>query len=172
MKKLTLLVFILLLLTSSSNAQNGSINDGNYKFKIDAGKNWKQRSKVETNKKDVITYNYDRNDGKMTMSIIAFKFNTAKNIDDFIYTIEKDFNLNIPEKVNGYTDNNGGNYVGKIAEYKDNTSYEKIFYYTTTDESNGEYFCYMVRFICDNKTNQNDINTAVKNIIDTFKITI
>jgi hypothetical protein len=167
-----LIVTILIIFISMPLfAQNGkTISDNNYKFSITLTKNWTTRNSVETNKKDVITYSFDKNDGKITLSLIAFKFVTARNLDDFIYTLEKDFNLNIPEKTGGYTEINGDKYSGKSAEYKDSDSYEKIYYYATTEQNSGDYFCYMVRFIVDTKANMNDAKTDISTIADSFKI--
>ncbi len=170
MKKL-LILFVILFSAAAMMAQNGkTVTDNHYKFSINIPAKWTARSTVETNKKDVITYSFDRNDGKLTLSLIAFKFVEARNLDDFIYTLEKDFNLNIPEKVGGYTETNGENYKGKWADYKDNDSHERIYYYATTADSGGEYFCYMLRFIADAKTNVNDVKTEVVTIADSFKI--
>jgi hypothetical protein len=170
MKNLIFTILIIFISTSLF-AQNGkTTSDKGYNFSITLTKNWTMRNTVETNKKDVITYSFDKNDGKVTLSLIAFKFANARNLDDFIYTLEKDFNLNIPEKTGGYTDNNGDKYTGKSAEYKDNDSYEKIYYYATTADISGEYFCYMVRFIVDAKANLNDAKSDINTIADSFKI--
>ncbi|MCE1164588.1 MAG: hypothetical protein LWX07_04200 [Bacteroidetes bacterium] len=170
MKKLLILLIMFISVTAVL-AQNGkTVNDKNYKFSITLGDKWATRNTVETNKKDVITYSFDRSDGKLTLSLIAFKFAEARNLDDFVYTLEKDFNLNIPEKVGGYTDISGDNFKGKWADYRDNDSHERIYYYATTQDSSGDYFCYMLRFIADAKTNVNDIKAEVVSIADSFKI--
>ena len=80
--------------------------------------------------------------------------------------------LNIPEKTSDYNIIKGDVYEGKSAEYKDKETIEKIYYYTTTKDSSGEYFCYMIRFIADFKLNQNDFNNEVSIIIGDFKIKI
>lgn len=170
MKKLLILLVILFSVTSLM-AQNGkTVTDTHYKFTITLPSKWTARNTVETNKKDVITYSFDRNDGKLILSLIAFKFTDARNLDDFIYTLEKDFNLNIPEKIGGYTEISGDNFKGKWADYKDSDSHERIYYYATTADSGGEYYCYMLRFIADTKTNVNDVKTEVVSIADSFKI--
>lgn len=148
------------------------IDNDNYKFHIEYSKGWKAGSKIETDKKDVINYSFSKTDNKMTSSIIAFKFTVTTNLDDFIYKLEKDFNLNIPEKIGGYTTLNTDVYDGKSAEYRDKDSYEKIFYYSTTKDSSGNYFCYMIRFIGDPKLKLDDFNYEVTSIANTFKINI
>ena len=170
MKKVFLIVLILFL-SSTLFSQVKVVND-NYKFRIEYSKLWKSGTKIETDKKDVINYSFSKNDNKMTSSIIAFKFSVQTNLDDFIYKLEKDFNLNIPEKTGGYTTINGDGYEGKTADYKDKDSYEKIYYYTTTRDSSGDYFCYMIRFIGDAKLKLNDFSSEVTNIANTFKLNI
>ncbi|MDD5362813.1 MAG: hypothetical protein PHN88_11815 [Ignavibacteria bacterium] len=170
MKNFIITVLILFISTTIFAQSGKTTSDKNYNFSITVTKNWTMRNTVETNKKDVITYSFDKNDGKVTLSLIAFKFANARNLDDFIYTLEKDFNLNIPEKTGGYTELNGDKYTGKSGEYKDNDSYEKIYYYSTATDISGEYFCYMVRFIVDAKANLNDAKSDINTIADSFKI--
>ncbi|MFZ4592587.1 MAG: hypothetical protein ACOYN6_16420 [Ignavibacteria bacterium] len=167
MKKLILLVFVLFL--ASTLSAQVKIDNDSYKFRIEFSKGWKSNSKVETDKKDVINYSFSKNN-KFTAAIIAFKFPAQRNLDDFVYTLEKDFNLNIPEKTSSFTVVKGDVYEGKYADYKDNDNIEKIFFYTTTKDSAGEYFCYMVRFIADAKYNVNDFNSDITIITNTFKI--
>jgi hypothetical protein len=170
MKNILLLVFVLFL--SSTLFSQINIDNDNYKFHIEFNKNWKAGNKVETDKKDVINYSFSKVTKKdtMTSAIIAFKFTAPTNIDDFIYKLEKDFNLNIPEKTNGYKNISGDVYEGKSADYKDTETIEKIYYYTTTKDIAGEYFCYMIRFIADSKYKLVDFNTEVTNIANTFKV--
>lgn len=167
MKKIILFIFALFL-TSTLSAQVKIDNDS-YKFRIEFAKGWKSISKIETDKKDVINYSFSNNE-KFTSSLIAFRFPAQRNLDDFAYTLEKDFNLNIPENINGFTAISGEIYEGKSAEYKDSDNIEKIFYYTTTKDSSGEYFCYMVRFIADINYNKTNFDTEVTNIVNTFKV--
>lgn len=163
---------MLVLFLSSTLFAQVKIDNDNYKFRIEYSKGWKAGNKIETDKKDVINYSFSKNDNKMTSSIIAFKFSVTTNLDDFIYKLEKDFNLNIPERIGGYTSINNDLYGGKSADYKDKDSYEKIFYYTTTKDSYGDYFCYMIRFIGDSKLKPDDFNYEVTSIANTFKINI
>jgi hypothetical protein len=167
-----ILLAVLVLFLSSSLFAQVKIDNDNYKFRIEYSKGWKAGNKIETDKKDVINYSFSKNDNKMTSSIIAFKFSAPTNLDDFIYKLEKDFNLNIPERIGGYTTLSTDVYDGKSADYKDKDSYEKIYYYSTTKDSSGDYFCYMIRFIGDSKLKLNDFNTEVTNIANTFKINI
>lgn len=167
MNKLIFLLSILLL-TSVLSAQVKIDND-NYKFRVEFTKGWKSISKIETDKKDVINYSFSKNN-KFTAAIIAFRFPAQRNLDDFVYTLEKDFNLNIPEKISSFTVVSGEIYESKYADYKDNDNIEKIYYYTTTKDSSGEYFCYMVRFIADLKYPKADFDSEVSGIVNTFKV--
>ena len=170
MKKILIILFAIFFV-SSLQAQNGkTIEDSHYKFSITFANKWTSRNTVETNKKDVITYSFDKDNGKLTLSLIAFKFTEARNLDDFIYTLEKDFNLNIPEKISGYTDIKGEGFSGKYADYKDAESHERIYYYATSKDSSGEYFCYMLRFIADIKSNLGEAEKEASSIADSFKI--
>lgn len=148
-----------------------NVNNESYKFQISFDNKWSESSKVETDKKDVITYSFSKNT-KVAATIISFKFSTQQKIDDLIYTLEKDFNLNIPERAGNYSSNNSDVYESKSAEYKDKDTYEKIFYYTTIKDSNGEYFCYMVRFIADKTYKHSDFDFDVSFVMNTFKIKI
>lgn len=168
MKNIILIVFALFL--SSTLFSQTKIDNDNYKFRLEFSKGWKSGNKVETDKKDVINYSFSKNDNKITSSITAFKFPSNRNLDDFVYTLEKDFNLNIPEKVNGFTGITGDVYEGKFADYKDNDNIERIYYYTTTKDSSGDYFCYMIRFITDVKYNKNDFINEVSVIANSFKV--
>lgn len=169
MKNIVFLIIVLLM--SSALFSQIKVENTTYKFQIDYSKGWKAGNKVETDKKDVINYSFTKSD-KMTSSIIAFRFTVQTNIDDLIYKLEKDFSLNIPEKTNGYKNLSGEVYEGKSAEYKDNETIEKIYFYTTTKDSAGEYYCYMIRFIADSKYNKTNFDTEVTNIAGTFKINL
>ena len=60
--------------------------------------------------------------------------------------------------------------MGKSADYKDNDNIEKIYYFTTTKDSSGDYFCFMLRFIADVKYKKTDFDSEVTNIVNTFKV--
>src|SRR3972149_481724 len=66
-----------------------------------------------------ITYSFERKDKKFTIMLLAFKLTTVKNIDDFIYNMEKDISLNIPQRNGDFTEKDFGNYDMKSAVYKD-----------------------------------------------------
>jgi|WetSurSiteA1Bulk_404760.scaffolds.fasta_scaffold74959_2 hypothetical protein len=171
MKKLIISIFF--VFTSGLFAQSDlTVKDENYKFEITFPSGWKNSRTEETDKKDVINYSFQRKDNKIAVSIIAFKIEKPKSIDDIIYTLEKDFSLSIPEKTGGYTDISGDKYTGKYAEYKDNDNNEQIYYLTTTVDSGGLYYSYMVRFICDAKQNFSDLKSEINKIYTTFKINI
>jgi len=168
-----LILIILLIFTSELSAQSDLyVKDDSYKFEIKFPSGWKNRRTEETDKKDVINYSFDRKDNKIAVSIIAFKIEKSKSIDDIIYTLEKDFSLSIPEKIGGYSEISGEKFTGKSAEYKDNASNEQIYYFTTKTDSGGMYFSYMIRFICDSKYKYEDLKYDINSIYETFKINI
>jgi len=171
MKNIILIIFFVFV--SNLFAQSDlHVKDGNYKFEITFPSGWKNIRTEETDKKDVINYSFNSKDNKMAVSIIAFKIDVQKSIDDIIYTLEKDFSLSIPEKISGYTDISGEKFAGKSAEYKDNENHEIIYYITTKSESGGTYYSYMVRFICDSKLNFDAMKYDINKIYETFKINI
>jgi hypothetical protein len=168
-----LIIIIFLVFTSGLFAQSDlHVKDDSYKFEITFPSGWKNRRTEETDKKDVINYSFDRKDNKIAVSIIAFKIEMPKSIDDIIYTLEKDFSLSIPEKIGGYSDVSGEKFTGKSAEYRDSESNEQIYYFTTKSSSDGMYFSYMVRFICDAKFKYEDLKYDINKIYETFKINI
>lgn len=166
-----ILIIIAVLFLTNSLLSQVNVNNNSYKFQINFDNKWTEGSKVETDKKDVITYSFNKNT-KIAATIIAFKFSSQQKLDDLIYTLEKDFNLNIPERTGDYTTSNNDNYESKSADYKDKDNYEKIFYYTTIKVNNGEYFCYMIRFIADKSYKRSDFDFDVSTIMSTFKINI
>lgn len=172
MKNLLLLI-LSIFITNIISAQI-KIDNENYKFHIEYSKDWVKGNTVETNKKDVITYSFSKINKKdtITSSIIAFKLPIKTDIDDFIYKLEKDLNLNIPERSGEYTILNEESFNGKSAKYKDTETSEIIYYYSTNKDDSGEYYCYMIRFITNLKYNINDFNFEVSNIINSFKIKI
>lgn len=165
------LILIAVLFITPALFSQVNVNNSSYKFQISFDNKWKEGSKVETDKKDVITYSYSKN-SKVAVTIIAFKFPSSQKIDDLIYTLEKDFNLNIPERLGDYVKSNSDTYESKSAEYKDKDTYEKIFYYSTTKDSNGEYYSYMVRFIAEKSYKKVDFDFDVSSIMNTFKINL
>ncbi|CAN5443500.1 hypothetical protein BH10BAC5_BH10BAC5_28370 [soil metagenome] len=140
-----LIALFLIVIVQSGFAQS-TFSDDNYKFKIKLGSDWSKTKTEETNKKDAISYSYDKKDGKNAIMIIAFKVDNIKNLEDLVYTLEKDATLNIPAKSGDYTNTDKGTYEIRKAKYKDNEFIENIYFYRTKYEDKQNY-AYMLRFI-------------------------
>ncbi|MCX6160995.1 MAG: hypothetical protein NTV87_06625 [Ignavibacteriae bacterium] len=170
--KTLIIVISLLIAVNMSLAQKKEIIDDNYKFQISLPADWKERIHEETKNKDAISYTFDRKDKKLSMLIIAFKLDAVKDINDLIYMIEKDINLNIPSRTGEYSDIQGEKFKGKIGEYKDMDFTETIYYIGTINTETTENYAYMIRFICDSKFNNPTVKNDITSIIESFKINL
>jgi len=144
------------------------INDDRYKFKFSLPSGWNERKVEETTKQDAISYSFDRKDGKIAIMLLTFKVNEVKNLDDFVYTLEKDLTLNIPKIDGEYTNVDSGNYDGKTATYKD-TEFTEVIYYYRTKLTEGANFTYLLRFIVPatfySQTTQSEIKSLAENFV-------
>jgi hypothetical protein len=147
---------------------DNEITDENYKFTFVLPAEWKKTDIKETSDKDAISYAFERNDKKCAIMLMAFKLNTVKNLEDFIYTMEKDISLNIPSKSGDYTTFDNGTFDGKSAIYKDAHYTENIFYYRTKLPDAPFNFVYMLRFITTNTDYTQDLQNQIKKISDSF----
>lgn len=162
---------IALFFVCSAYGQGKEINDYNYKFTFKLPDGWTSIDMKETSDKDAISYSLMRDDKKMTIMLLAFKLSSVKNIDDFIYNLEKDISLNIPTKSGEYNEQDYVKYDMKSANYKDNKFDEMIYYYRTKLPDSPNNFVYMVRFITEVKDYNSDTETQIKDIVSTFKPT-
>ena len=147
---------------------DNEITDEDYKFTFVLPADWKKTDAKETTDKDAISYAFERNDKKCAIMLMAFKLNTVKNLEDFIYTMEKDISLNIPNKSGDYTTFDNGTFDGKSALYKDAHYTENIFYYRTKLPDAPFNFVYMLRFITTNTYYTQDLQNQIKKISDSF----
>jgi hypothetical protein len=138
------LFFIFSLNAAFGQAEKEIYNDS-YKFKMMLPFNWSMSIVEETNNKDAVSYSFEKNDGGNAIMLLAFKVPAVKNLDDFIYTLEKDLTLNIPKREGDYKVFDYGSYDGKMAVYKDDEFVETIYFYRTKYE--GANYTYMIRFI-------------------------
>ncbi|MBS1518478.1 MAG: hypothetical protein JSS91_10370 [Bacteroidetes bacterium] len=168
MKTLTIIAILFFIFSGNTFSQDKiEIKDSNYKFKFDLPKGWKERKVEETNKKDAISYTFDREDGKIAIMLLAFKVNEVKNLNDFVYTLEKDLTLNIPKIDGDYTDFDSGNYDGKSAMYKDSEFTEMLYYYRTKI-NDGSNYTYLLRFIVPSTRFHSDIKTEITKLAENF----
>ncbi|HMS65447.1 MAG TPA: hypothetical protein PKD83_09370 [Ignavibacteria bacterium] len=170
---LTVITFISILFYSFSlSAQSDiEINDVNYKFKFSLPSGWNQKNAEETPKNDAISYSFDRKDGKMGIMLLAFKVSEVKNLNDFVYTLEKDLTLNIPKIDGDYTDFDSGNYDGKTARYKD-TEFTEVIYFYRTKIIDGANYTYLLRFIMPSTFYNSTIESEIKGIAEKFALVL
>ena len=166
------LIFALLILTFAQITfaqKKVVVTDDNYKFSITLPEGWMKPKIEETNKKDVISYTFDhKKDTASQILILAFKLESVKDLDNFIYVLEKDASLNIPPKSGDYTSFDNGDYDGKFALYKDLQFTELIYYYRTKKADAKENYAYMLRFISTNYNTK--VEKLFREISDNFKI--
>ena len=165
-----IIALLIITFTQISFAQKKiDITDNNYKFSIILPDGWMKPKQEETTKKDVISYTFDhKKDSTAQILILAFKIESVKDLDNFIYVLEKDATLNIPPKSGDYTSFDNGDYDGKVALYKDLQFTELIYYYRTKRADSNENYAYMLRFISTNYTSKAE--KQFKDIEDDFKI--
>ena len=170
MKSFTLLLFIflILLITKYTSAKDWELNDDKYKFTVTLPDNWIKTDNKETSDQDAISYSFEEKDKKCSMMILAFKLTTVKNLEDFIYTMEKDVSLNIPSKTSEYTAFDNGNYDSKSATYKDQQFTEKISYFRTKLPDATYNFVYMIRGITTNDNYNANTDSLINRIISSF----
>jgi hypothetical protein len=165
-----IIALIILTFTQISFAQKKlEISDANYKFSITLPDGWQKPKVEETNKKDVISYTFDhKKDSTSQILILAFKLESVKDLDNFIYVLEKDATLNIPPKSGDYTPFENGDYDGKYALYKDLQFSELVYYFRTKRAESNDNYAYMLRFISTNYTAKAE--KQFKEIEENFKI--
>lgn len=168
MKKVIVNIIIVLFISSLSFGQSGvNITDETYKFRFTLPSDWSQRKVEETSKKDAISYSFDKSDGKVAIMLLSFRVNEVKNLEDFVYTLEKDLTLNIPKREGDYTNFDMGNYDGKSAKYKDSEFTEEIYYYRTKN-TEGNNYTYVLRFITPTSNFDSGVESEMKNIAGNF----
>lgn len=155
----------------TNTAFDKDINDFNFKFTMKLPDGWESKDLKETKDKDGISYSFENKDKKMTMMLLAFKLSSVKNIDDFIYNMEKDIALNIPTKSGDYTEQDFGKYDSKYAAYKDDNFEEIIYYFRTKLPDSPNNYVYMIRFITETKDYNSETDSHIKSIASTFSST-
>jgi hypothetical protein len=178
MQKRFFSIFILIIFTlffvpqTTLFTDDRTINDITFKFTITFPQDWEKKDMKETVDRDGISYSFERKDKKFTCMLLAFKLTTVKNLDDFIYNMEKDISLNIPPKSGDYTEKDFGNFDMKSSVYKDTNFYEWIYFFRTKLPDATNNFVYMVRFITTPINVLSENEAQIKTIVDSFKSTI
>lgn len=169
MIKLIFTVFLGLIFTGNIFA--GDIKDDSYKFQISIPSGWTNPVVEETAKKDAVSYSLSRTDDKSAILILAFKVNSIKDLSDFVWTIEKDVTMNIPQKDSEvYRQFDKGDHDGMQMNYSDNEFTESIYYFRTKYTDTNENFAYVLRFITPKNALNFDIENEIKKISESFKI--
>lgn len=170
MKNITIAIILIILVVQISFAQKRDVYlNENYNFSLSLPDGWAKPKIEETNKGDVVSYTFDnKKDSTSQILLLAFKMESVKDLDNFIYVLEKDATLNIPPKSGDYTPFDNGYYDGKIALYKDLQFTELIYYYRTKFADSKENYAYMLRFISTNYTSKAE--KQFKDIEESFKI--
>ncbi|MBM4159125.1 MAG: hypothetical protein FJ216_10175, partial [Ignavibacteria bacterium] len=123
MKTKTILYNLIIILLFSgfiySQDDVSVINDDEYKFTIAFPAGWKKLETKVIPEKGVINYSLQKNNNDNGLMILAFKLTEVKDIDDFIYVLEKDASLNLPQRSSEFKDIEYDDYDGKSALYKD-----------------------------------------------------
>ena len=151
-----------------STSGDNDITDESFKFTFKLPEDWSKTDMKFTSDNDAISYSFERKDKKCAIMLLAFKLTTVKNLEDFVYTMEKDISLNIPQRDGDYKDINEDTYDGKSAKYKDAQYVEFINYYRTKLIDAPNNFVYMLRFITTNSNFNPDLESQIKKIAATF----
>ncbi len=168
-KSLILLLFITIISRANAiSTADWEINDDSFKFTITLSDEWKKTDSKVTDDKDAISYSLERKDKRCSIMILAFKLTAVKNLEDFIYTLEKDATLNIPGKSGDYISTDNGNFDSKSATYKDQQYTEEIWYYRTKLPDAPNNYVYMLRFITTSDNYKTDIESQIKKISASF----
>jgi hypothetical protein len=152
----------------SAFGDDREITDENYKFTLVLSNDWEKTDMKETADKDAISYSFQKIDKKCSIMLLAFKLNSVKNLDDFIYMMEKDISLNIPKIEGDYSVQDAETFDSKSAKYKDSQYTEYIIYFRTKLPDAPFNYVYMLRFISANAFLNADLENQIKKIASTF----
>ena len=163
------ILFFTFIQISISQGKKIDITDNDYKFKLTLPDSWVKMKYEETKNHDGISYVYNnKKDSTITCMIMSFKVPESKDINDFIYVLELDASLNIPQRNSDFTNFDFGSYDGKYAIYKDLQSTELIYYIRTKNDNSKSNFVYMLRFITTNYNKK--VEQSFKDIAGTFQL--
>jgi hypothetical protein len=167
-KKLLLFVIAGVIWTGSNAYSQSTVEDKDFKFSIFLTSDWAQTKVEKTSKNDAISYSYDNLDGNNALMILAFKVNGVKDLDDLIYNVEKDMNLDIPKREGDLNYDDYGSYERKKGMYQDSEFTETIYYFTTKNDGIQNY-AYIVRFITVASAYNDNIAKKIDEIARSFK---
>lgn len=149
MKLLSLLIFISVFFSTVTSAQVNEIQDTVIGFELKFPNHWILKSTEHTEAYDLISYRMiNQSDTNISCLVLAFKgtFDDTK-FEQFIYKLEYDANLLIPEKTSNYEDFTGSNFDFKRASYlSKETGDGDIIYYLRTKNMDKSNMALMIRF--------------------------
>lgn len=154
--------------SSISISGDKEITDETFRFTFLLPDDWTKTDMKFTEDLDGISYSFQRNDKKCYIMLLAFKLESIKNLEDFIYTMEKDISLNIPQREGDYTSSDAETFDGKSAKYKDAQFIEFIYYFRTKLIDAPFNYVYMMRFITENIHFNTDLENQIKKISNSF----
>jgi hypothetical protein len=154
--------------SSITISDDKEITDVTFRFTFLLPDDWQKTDMKLTNDNDAISYSFERNDKKCAIMLLAFKLTTVKNLEDFIYTMEKDISLNIPQRDGDYTSTNAETFDGKSAKYKDTQYIEYIYYFRTTLIDAPYNYIYMMRFITTAANFDTGLENQIRKISNSF----
>lgn len=150
MKLLNLLIFLFnTLLATITFAQVNQIQDTLIGFQLNFPNGWTLKSTEHTDAYDLVSYRMiNHSDTNISCLVLAFKgtFDDVK-FDQFIYKLEYDANLIIPEKISDYEYFSDSNFDFKRAAYMSKeTNDGDIIYYLRTKNNDRANLALMIRF--------------------------
>lgn len=163
---------MILGLSIKSFADDREIKDESYRFTVILPNGWSVKDSKETEAKDGISYSFEKDDKKCAVMLLAFKLTGVKNLDDFIYTMEKDATLNIPKKTTDYSASDADSFDWKSAVYQDAQYTEDIYFFRTKLPDAPNNYVYMLRFITTTTFLSEDLQKQIKKMADSFLPTV
>ena len=173
-KKLIIIIYFLIIylttgfLFAQKNASE--IVNENYKFSFTIPQESFNMRKEETTEKNAITYEFETtlNSDTVGVLLIAFKYPDIKKINDFVYHMEKEVTLDIPQRTSEYIEFDSNYYDSKMAVYQGKILTHVIYYYRTKDETSQYNFNYILRFKIFTKNYSDEILNYIKTIANNF----
>jgi hypothetical protein len=89
MRNLSIAIIIIISIAQISFAQKRDVYlNENYNFQFSLPDGWQKPKIEETNKKDVISYSFEhKKDTTAQILLLAFKMESVKDLDNFIYVL-------------------------------------------------------------------------------------
>jgi len=168
---ISFLLFIICFHNAAFSQKNASeIINENYKFSFTLPENAFNMRTEESSNKNAITYEFESTvmDDTVGILLLAFKWNDIKILSDFIYHMEKEVTLDIPQRVSDYTEFDSIYFDSKMAIYKNDNLTHIVYYFRTKDDTSENNFTYLLRFKIFTKDYNKEILEYVNTIAHNF----